>query len=78
VISPQTAQHVLHHFGRAGGMEPGTFTTNLITTIAAADHAQFARLASLYPEIATAIEVAKHDPDGITKLQMIAVGREAA
>lgn len=78
MISPQTAQHVLHYFGRAGGMEPGTFTTSLIATIASADHDHFARLATLYPEVATAVEVAKHDRDGITKLQMIAVGREAA
>ncbi|NXY96403.1 hypothetical protein HYE82_18805 [Streptomyces sp. BR123] len=78
MISPTTARHVLHHFGRAGGTEPGTFTASLIAAIAAADHTNFARLATLYPELATAIEVAKHDRDGITKLQMISVGREAA
>ncbi|MFE2164824.1 hypothetical protein ACFXB3_07090 [Streptomyces sp. NPDC059447] len=78
MISPTTAQHVLHHFGRSGGREPGTFTAHLIAAIASADINNFARLAGLYPEVATAVEVAKHDKDGITKLQMLSVGREAA
>ncbi|GAA3384379.1 hypothetical protein [Streptomyces racemochromogenes] len=78
MIPPQTAQHVLHFFGRAGGTEPGSFTSHLIAAISAADLANFDRLAGLYPEYATAVQVAKHDQDGITKLQMIAVGREAA
>lgn len=78
MIPPQTAQHVLHHFGRAGGTEPGTFTQHLIAAIASADIAHFDRLSAIYPDIASAVQVAKYDQDGITKLQMIAVGREAA
>lgn len=78
MISPITAQHVLHHFGRTGGRTPGTFTSHLMAAIASADHNEFSRLATLYPELATAIEVAKHDRDGIAKLHKIAVGREAA
>lgn len=74
-IQPETASHVLSHFGR-GGYPAGRFTTLLIQTIDAADQTNEARLAAAYPELFAAITTAKYDEDGIDRLQAIATGRQ--
>jgi hypothetical protein len=73
---PQTvARHVLWHFGREGGIEPGTFIARLLDAIAAADMVNTARLAEGFPEYVAAVVGAQMDPDGITNLQKIAAGK---
>jgi hypothetical protein len=71
-IPPETARHVLWHYGQQGGVEPGSFTRNLITTIDSADMDNVARLAGAYPSLVAAVIAAKLDPDGIASLQRIA------
>jgi len=76
VITPETARHVLHTFGAAGGWRPGTFTTRLLDLLAYADDDNAARLATAFPAEAAAVHLAKYEESGIAQLQRIA-GSEA-
>lgn len=73
-IPPETARHVLWHFGADGGWQPGSFTQRLMEAFAAADVTHTARLAIAYPDYAAAFTAAQYDPDGIANLQRIAGG----
>lgn len=73
VITPVVANHVLHHYGR-GGYQAGSFTRQLITTIAAADLENRARLALGFPEYTAAVIGMEYDPDGAAWLARIAGG----
>ncbi|WP_326646092.1 hypothetical protein OG884_15685 [Streptosporangium sp. NBC_01755] len=70
--TPEQAAHVLHHFGATGGMEPGSFTQLLITTIASADRTNVLRLAAIYPGYVGACNLAQNHADGIRVLQGLA------
>lgn len=74
-IPAETAQHVLFHFG-AGGYQPGSFTQQLITTIAMADPGNQARMALGFPNEVAAVQLAQNDPNGIDQLQRIARGQQ--
>lgn len=71
-ITPAQAAHVLHHYGATGGMEPGSFTQLLITTIDKADREHTLRLAVIYPGYVGAVSLAKYTEDGIRLLQGLA------
>lgn len=76
-ISPEVANHVLSHFSRHG--YPGSpFTQSLIQAFAKADRENFARLSAAFPDYGAAVDMVKYDPNGITNLQRIACGGEAA
>ena len=70
-ISPETAKHVLYHFGH-GGTQPGNFARHLLDTILLADSFNLARLANAYPAEVAAVRLAKYAPRGIEALQSIA------
>lgn len=74
-ITPEIANHVLHHFGE-GGYEPGNFTRQLIATIAAADMENKAKLATAYPGYAAAVIGMEYDPEAVTWLTKLAGGAE--
>lgn len=76
-ITPETANHVLFHFGR-GGYQPGSFTTHLLSAFATADEVNFHRLADAFPEYGAAVAAIQYDPQGVTTLQAIASGKAAA
>ncbi|MFJ8110461.1 hypothetical protein [Streptomyces sp. NPDC096132] len=71
-IDAETARHVLHHYGRPGGFRPGRFTVLLMEAIDAADVVNTARLATAYPELVAAMDIAANRPDGTARLQRIA------
>lgn len=71
-IPPETARHVLWHFGADSGWRPGSFTQRLMDALAAADMTHTARLANVYPDYAAAFLAAQYDPDGIELLTDIA------
>ncbi|MEW5658290.1 hypothetical protein ABGT92_23590 [Streptomyces cinereoruber] len=77
-IPPTTARYVLHAFGASGGWRPGNFTENLISLIARADQHNAAKLGSVYPAEAAAVQLAKYDESGIATLQAIAAGEQVA
>ncbi|MGW2837360.1 hypothetical protein ACWCWD_06565 [Streptomyces sp. NPDC001493] len=74
VIGTETARHVLWHFGYDGGMQPGTYASQLMRTIGAADRVHTEILRTVYPELVSAIELAQNDKHDIAKLQQIAAG----
>lgn len=71
-IPQETARHVLWFYGQDGGIQPGTFTEHLITTVDSADMDNTALLANAYPSLVAAVIAAKLDPNGIAALQRIA------
>jgi len=71
-ITPTQAAHVLWHYDATGGMEPGSFTQQLITTIDRADRENTIRLAVIYPGYVGAVALAKYTEDGIRLLQGLA------
>lgn len=71
-IPAETARHVLAHFGADGGIPAGSFTQQLITTIAMADMVNKAKLAGAFPDYTAAVIGAEYDPDGIAFLQRLA------
>ncbi|MGW3196251.1 hypothetical protein ACWDBD_17025 [Streptomyces sp. NPDC001118] len=73
-IPAEIARHVLWHYGKDGGHQPGSFTQRLMEAFAAADMVNTAKLANAYPDYAAAFIAANLDPDGITNLQRIAQG----
>lgn len=72
VISPEVAQHVLWHYGYLGGIQPGSFTTNLLNAFATADEINFDKLQQGFPTYGAAVAAASYDPDGIQHLKNIA------
>ncbi|MER7517841.1 hypothetical protein [Streptomyces sp. NPDC126499] len=77
-IPAETAAHVLFHYGREGGYQPGSFTEQLITTIDMADPGNRDRLAAGFPDYVAAVVAIQYDPAGVTRLQQIAAGQVAA
>lgn len=75
-ITDEVAAHVLAHFGR-GGYHAGSFTTHLMSALAAADEENFARLATGFPGYAAAVWIAQNDFNGIATLRSIAAGAAA-
>ncbi|WP_432091075.1 hypothetical protein [Streptomyces sp. NRRL F-5630] len=73
-ISPETAAHVLAHFGHSGGYPAGRFTEQLIITIDTADPANRDRLAEGFPGLVAAITAIQYDPNGVAHLQRIVRG----
>lgn len=67
-ITPEVAAHVLWHYNGTG-YRPGTYTRNLIATLAAADHHNLRRLAHVVPDYAEAVRLATQEPDGLDQLQ---------
>lgn len=72
VITKDTARHVLWHYGRKGGMQPGRGTESLMVAIDAADMVTVEKLRLGFPELVGAMLAAKNDMDGIARLQKIA------
>ncbi|MDX3354714.1 hypothetical protein PV703_15650 [Streptomyces sp. ME01-24h] len=77
IVTPETANHVLWHFGR-GGYQPGSFTQKLLELICAADLDNKAKLARVFPEYVHCVLAIEYDPDGAAQLQAIAQGEVAA
>jgi hypothetical protein len=73
-IPPDVAAHVLFHYGCEGGYQAGSFTEQLLTTIAMADEANTHRLSLGFPEYVAAVTAIQYDPDGVERLQRIAKG----
>jgi hypothetical protein len=71
-ISPDAARHVLWHYGHEGGIQPGSFTQNLMTAIATADLGNKAKLAIPFPDYVAAALAIEYDPEGVAYLQRIA------
>jgi hypothetical protein len=71
-ITGDTARHVLWHYGRDGGMQPGSYTERLMETIDAADMVNAEILRGAYPELVAAMLTAKNDIGGVEQLQQIA------
>lgn len=71
VITEDTARHVLWHYGRDGGMQPGNGTRTLMVAIDAADMVNVERLRLGFPELVTAMLTAKNDIGGVEQLQQI-------
>jgi hypothetical protein len=74
-IPPDVAAHVLFHYGRDGGYQPGSFTEQLLVTMAMADQSNLGRLAVGFPEYVAAVTAIQNDPAGVERLQDIAAGR---
>ncbi|MGX1254107.1 hypothetical protein RKD48_006618 [Streptomyces ambofaciens] len=74
-IPADVAAHVLWHYGRDGGYRPGSFTTQLLTTMAMADPANLDRLAAGFPDYVAAVTAIQYDPNGVEYLTDIATGR---
>jgi hypothetical protein len=77
-IPPDVAAHVLFHYGREGGYQAGSFTEQLLTTIAMADQTNTHRLSLGFPEYVAAVTAIQYDPDGVARLQAVARGEVAA
>lgn len=73
VISAETANHVLWHFGR-GGYRPGDFTVHLMLAWNHADPPNQKRLAAGFPELCAAMNLANYTEDGVMRLRAIANG----
>ncbi|MFC8676753.1 hypothetical protein ACFUEN_29210 [Streptomyces griseorubiginosus] len=75
VISTADARLVLQHFGHTAPERPDqarTFRGRLVTLIAEADEANLISLASGYPGLVGAVQLARFSPTGITTLRAIA------
>ena len=73
-ITPDVAAHVLWHY-RQLGYPPGSFTSDLIRTIAGADTGNRRRLARAFPEYVRAVSLAADHLDGIDRLRQVLVTR---
>jgi hypothetical protein len=73
-IPPDVAAHVLFHYGH-GGYQAGSFTEQLLTTIAMADQGNLDKLAHGFPAYVAAVTAIQYDPNGVTHLQDLAAGR---
>lgn len=76
LITPETARHVLWHWGQPGGYQPGSFTQSLMCTIDRADNVNAALLRTIYPGLVIALKGS--GADAVTQLQAIARREEAA
>jgi hypothetical protein len=74
-IPADVAAHVLWHYGREGGLKPGSFTRQLLVTIDAADPGNKDRLAAGFPAYVAAVTAIQYDPDGAAHLRDLAMGR---
>jgi hypothetical protein len=74
-IPPDVAAHVLAHYGREGGYQAGSFTTDLLSAMSKADPTNLDRLALGFPEYVAAVAAVQYDPNGVARLQDIAAGR---
>ena len=74
-IPADVAAHVLWHYGHEGGLKPGDFTRQLLTTIGMADPTNRDRLAVGFPAYIAAVTAIEYDPDGVTHLRDLAAGR---
>lgn len=70
-ITPEAANHVLHHAGH-GGYPAGHFDRLIIRALDIADEANFHTLADAFPALGGAMAALQYDPDGIANLQRIA------
>jgi len=77
-IPPDVAAHVLFHYGREGGYQAGSFTTDLLSAMGKADPTNLDRLALGFPEYVAAVTAIQYDPDGVANLQRIAAGDASA
>jgi hypothetical protein len=75
-VTPETARHILWHWGRPGGAQPGSFTQKLMQAIDSADRVNTELLRAVYPGLVT--ELKSTDPATVARLQRIAGGQEAA
>lgn len=73
-ITPDVAAHVLWHY-RQLGYPPGSFTSDLIRTIAKADPGNRRLLARAFPEYVRAVSLAADHLDGIDRLRQVLVTR---
>ena len=71
VITAQTAQQVLFHFGHKG-IQAGSFYTALYNALTAADSENLALLALGYPGEAAAVSLIKNAVRGVEVLEAIA------
>ncbi|MEV4059693.1 hypothetical protein [Nonomuraea dietziae] len=71
-ISPETAAHVLHHFGCEGGSPASGFKTTLMLAIAQADMPNRERLAKAWPDYVAAMNLAQVTSHGTAALQKLA------
>lgn len=76
LITPETARHVLWHWGQPGGYQPGSFTQSLMCTIDRADYVNTALLRTIYPGYVIALKGS--GTDAVPQLQAIARREEAA
>lgn len=74
-IPADVAAHVLWHYGREGGLKPGSFTRQLLAAIDAADPSNKDRLAAGFPGYVAAVTAIQYDPDGVAHLRDLAAGR---
>jgi hypothetical protein len=81
-ITPTVAAQVLHHYGRPGGYQAGSFIDHLIGSIARADRQNRALLALGFPGYCAAADLIEYTEGGVEQLQEIAAsaygGRKAA
>ncbi|MDT0435674.1 MULTISPECIES: hypothetical protein [Streptomyces] len=73
-ITAADAVHVLQHFGHStpGPDRRATFRGRLTALVAEADHANRMALATGYPGLVAAVQLARTSPTGISTLRTIA------
>jgi len=71
-VTTEEARHVLHFFGVAGGIEPGSFTAALLSAISKADSSNRAKLSQAFPGYVRAMSAAQNFSGGIEGLQAVA------
>ncbi|MFD5566591.1 hypothetical protein [Streptomyces cadmiisoli] len=74
-IPADVAAHVLWHYGLDGGYQPGSFTEQLLTTIAKADPTHRDKLGAGFPDYVAAVAAIQYDPAGVERLRDLAAGR---
>lgn len=58
-------RHALWYFGdQATGMQPGSFTTNLLAAFGSADAMNFRRLSNAFPSLGAAVFIIKNFDNG--------------
>ena len=67
-VTPVIAGHVLHVFMREG-MEAGSFTNSLITTISLADNQNRLKMLPVFPGYVEAVTAYKTEGDGLEALR---------
>lgn len=68
------AAAVLWHFGGRGARRPGRFVESLLVTLSHADPGNRALLATAFPGLSHAFEIAANEPFGLTLLSRVAEG----